>query len=569
MTTLADSFGAGSFGAPTGTDVSTETANTVLTQLLTIAQAQGYWHGDPAHPWNANDPTSLEAVNNAVKEYQRRRGLPTTGQIDLRTVQDVGQVGQYLGGISHPTTPTANTSSTGTATGVQNGQDDRYSPEDIAYYAYQAGFRGEGLRNIVAIALAESNGRGHAVGDSGQSHGLFQIYAPAHPQYDSQRLMDDPLYAAQAAYEISGGGKNFDPWTTWSHTTEAGRNNPAQQYLPVATSAVQKVDSGYRPVNATTSTGTTTAGGGSYSTGGDKNALPPNATPEQVDAYIRQHYPDVAAFMGDKQIHDILFYAGAAGLDETEIMAAIRNTNYWQTHGPSSRAFDQMLATDRAGATQLINQTRIAVDQEYQKQGIHKTKAELDQVTLAYIRGGWSQQDLTRYVANEIGKNPAEMGAGTSANDADRYLAAARAQGLPLSMDTARQWALDVAAGRDTDQGVQAKITALAKGRWQNDPDVLKHIEGGGTAADYFRPYQDAIANVLELNPESVDLINDPKYAAVAGFYDPAAKVKRSMTLGEAMDWARHQPQYASTHNYHAQAANFATSLLREFGAIA
>ncbi len=65
-----------------------------------------------------------------------------------------------------------------------------------------------------AIALAESSGRPEAVGDGGSSFGLWQIHLPAHPQYRGADLTN-PMMNAYAMAQISAGGTNFKPWTTY------------------------------------------------------------------------------------------------------------------------------------------------------------------------------------------------------------------------------------------------------------------------------------------------------------------------------------------------------------------
>jgi Lysozyme like domain len=93
-----------------------------------------------------------------------------------------------------------------------------------------------------AIAFAESKGDPCALGDppapsscsvppSGPStsFGLWQIHVPAHPQYDPARLLE-PVYNAQAALAISGGGRSWGAWSTYNDRTYA-------QYLPGGSTA--------------------------------------------------------------------------------------------------------------------------------------------------------------------------------------------------------------------------------------------------------------------------------------------------------------------------------------------
>lgn len=113
------------------------------------------------------------------------------------------------------------------------------SAEQVADFAYAAGFRGEGLRVAVAVAMAESNGRTGATGDVtiqdakwGPSIGLWQIRSLkaqlATGQQRDGRALYDPAFNARSAYEISGHGASFKLWSTYtngsyrSHLTEAG-----------------------------------------------------------------------------------------------------------------------------------------------------------------------------------------------------------------------------------------------------------------------------------------------------------------------------------------------------------
>jgi hypothetical protein len=79
--------------------------------------------------------------------------------------------------------------------------------------AGQAGFPDANL--AAAVAMAESGGNPGAIGDNGNSIGLWQINLPSHPQYAQANLLD-PNYNAAAAFTISSGGSNWKPWTTYN-----------------------------------------------------------------------------------------------------------------------------------------------------------------------------------------------------------------------------------------------------------------------------------------------------------------------------------------------------------------
>lgn len=100
------------------------------------------------------------------------------------------------------------------------------SDAQIAGYAKAAGFTGDNLAKAVAVALAESSGNANAHNPvpPDNSYGLWQInmlgsMGPARRKQfglSSNEELFNPATNARAAFAISGGGKNFRPWSTYT-----------------------------------------------------------------------------------------------------------------------------------------------------------------------------------------------------------------------------------------------------------------------------------------------------------------------------------------------------------------
>jgi hypothetical protein len=99
--------------------------------------------------------------------------------------------------------------------------------------ARAAGFKGRSLQIALAVAAAESGNFTDLIGDEslGGSYGPWQVHHPSHPEYNIRRLQTDWTYAAKAAYQISGGGRNWGPWTTY-------RNGAYGDYMAQAASVI-------------------------------------------------------------------------------------------------------------------------------------------------------------------------------------------------------------------------------------------------------------------------------------------------------------------------------------------
>jgi hypothetical protein len=102
-----------------------------------------------------------------------------------------------------------------------------------------AGFTGQSLVTAYGIAKAESGGRATAFNPTGmdESYGIFQINMenndPRNPNmgtkrnaaylkkygkigYTGPQSLYDPAINAKIAYDMSKGGTNFQPWTTYT-----------------------------------------------------------------------------------------------------------------------------------------------------------------------------------------------------------------------------------------------------------------------------------------------------------------------------------------------------------------
>lgn len=451
------------------------------------------------------------------------------------------------------------------------------SMEQIAWHLSRAGFAGPTLENMTAIAWAESGGQVDAVGDGGNSHGLFQVHVPSHPQYDAAKLRSDPSYAAKAAWEISGQGRNLNPWTTWSHATAAGKKHNAQQYLEKAKLAVQAVP--YVTKTEPTGNQQGDANPSTVSTSGvdikpavlPKDDLPPDATPEQIEKWVRTNLPNVAPFLGNDEIRKILLAPDIDEIDDLELETRLRKTKYWQTHGRESRDFDRLIADDKNAAIQLVDRAKALLSDQFAKLGVAADDKKLGTVAKNAIRAGWinqageveDQDALNDFAAFALGvqSGDKEFAPGGAAISAEALEATARKYGQTLPQAALKDWTLKILQGQATSEMFSQYVTRLAKSHWKHDADVMGSLDDGLTLEDHFASHAATIAKTLELADDQVDLFGDPKWQQVTQMFDPELKAKRSMTLGEAANLARQDVRYTKTRAYQSQDAEFALRL--------
>ena len=135
---------------------------------------------------------------------------------------------------------------------------------------------------------------------------------------------------------------------------------------------------------------------------------------------------------------------------------------------------------------------------------------------------------------------------------------------VPMSAQTMEKWTEDIVSGRIDEEGFRSYVLEQAKSQF---PSLGAALDRGVTVAQYADPYKQIAARELEMNPEQVDL-NDPRWRAMLDTKD--AKGQRvAMTLSEAQEYLRKQPEWRSTRGANERAASLTESLLRTFGATA
>jgi hypothetical protein len=92
----------------------------------------------------------------------------------------------------------------------------QYTRRDLRQLTRELGFRKPKV--AAAIAMAESSGDPLARGENRKprstDRGLFQINDRWHPEV-TDKCAYDARCNAEAAYEISKGGRDWTPWSTW------------------------------------------------------------------------------------------------------------------------------------------------------------------------------------------------------------------------------------------------------------------------------------------------------------------------------------------------------------------
>jgi murein DD-endopeptidase MepM/ murein hydrolase activator NlpD len=192
-----------------------------------------------------------------------------------------------------------NTPAAGDAGGIVGG-----SRAGLLRFLQSVGFKGDALQTAFAVALAESGGIASRHSDprlkGDDSYGLFQINMigglgpDRRKRYNlrSNKDLYDPRKNAEVAYKMTGGGKNWSRWSTYTKGTFLNYLDDADRLMKKENIGGDNGSMGSLALASTETTGSTMSGG---SRGGNAT-LTTNA---KVEVHVNMNVQIARASIGE------------------------------------------------------------------------------------------------------------------------------------------------------------------------------------------------------------------------------------------------------------------------------
>lgn len=300
------------------------------------------------------------------------------------------------------------------------------------------------------------------------------------------------------------------------------------------------------------------ASGGSPAPSTPYTPPPDAATEEQV----RKDFPHLAYLMDNPEVRDVLLKAAAGGWDLTTLQGELWKTGWWQTTSSNMRLWDQKFAQDNATAMLEWDQRTVSISNLTSQLGFTLSNEDTKWIAGKVLREGWSDEQLKRFLGQLARQNG--LGAGQISDQAAGFKALARSYLSTMSDQQAQEFAIRVAEGSISREGVESLLRSEAKSRFSW---LAPQIDSGMTPEDLFGSTRNAVAQMLEVDPNQIDL-NDPKWSIITAPVMEGNSM-RSMNFYEAQRWARQRPEWRMTDNANQAASQIGLDLLKTMGVVA
>lgn len=251
----------------------------------------------------------------------------------------------------------------------------------------------------------------------------------------------------------------------------------------------------------------------------------------------------------------------------SKFQASLRDTQWWKTHGQSERDYLILQYGDPATAKLKLSQALTQVKQAAAQMGLPLTSAmnsRLNASAYNIVAKGWTSDDLKYYLGQfMVFKSGTHIG-GEVGQALDQLHQFSYAMGIKDSDAWYNSVAKKIAQGTMTVEDAQNALKKTAQGMF---PGWQKQIEAGQTVADLASPYMQSMAQILEINPGSINLF-DPTIKKALQYKDPKTGANSSQPLWDFENTLRNDPRWKQTKNAQDSAMQTAHQVLADFGVV-
>jgi hypothetical protein len=274
----------------------------------------------------------------------------------------------------------------------------------------------------------------------------------------------------------------------------------------------------------------------------------------------------MAAFLNHPEVGPILREAARLRFSPEVLNGRLQRTEWYRHNTEAVRQYEIDLNEDKETTLGRVRLAAARLWDMTQNMGLKLDARIFNQIAEDWVKFGWDETQLRDVVGKWIKYDPnnAEP-VGTIGISVADLKAQAQEYFIDLSDEEAFNLAARIERQELTPEAANLLFRSRAKARYGQ---LAEMIDNGITPSDYFAEHRQAIARTLGMAPSQIDFVKDPKWMGVVEYVDSKG-VRRPMTVGESVNFARHDDRFETTDQGRQQGAQFGLALAKEMGLMA
>lgn len=294
-------------------------------------------------------------------------------------------------------------------------------------------------------------------------------------------------------------------------------------------------------------------------------AKPKNKKDRLDPAEIEREYGFAYQFFkSDPELWKLLQQAINGGWDITRFQAALKDTKWFQNHSDIWRQTEALKYTDPGTYQERLNNMRTQIENLAGQWGARLTNKELSRYAERALLFGWSPDQVLDHIAKEVRPGKGGLYGGNLASMSEQLKQTALANGVRLGDDQIQTWMRQIVKGDADVKQFEQYIRKLAA---QTFSAYGKEIEAGVNVNELAAPYMQSMADILELNPASINMFDKTIRRAMS--HTNAKGEPVPMSLSDFEDSLRADKRWEHTDNARHQLTGYALALGRMWGVTA
>lgn len=268
-------------------------------------------------------------------------------------------------------------------------------------------------------------------------------------------------------------------------------------------------------------------------------------------------------FKSDPELWKLLNQAINQGWGVSQFQAHLKDTKWYKKHSDVWRQTTALKYTDKGTYEERLGNMRSQIKNLAGQWGAQLTEKELRRYSERALLLGWSPDQVLDHIAKDVRPSKQGVYGGQLAGISDQLRRTALANGVRIGEDQLNRWMRQIVKG-DADvsqfESYVRKIAAKTFGAYG------KEIESGVDLADIAAPYVQSMADILELNPASINMFDKTIRKAMSFTNDKGEP--QPMSLTDFEDALRADRRWQFTDGARDQMKGYAIALGKMWGTL-
>lgn len=269
-----------------------------------------------------------------------------------------------------------------------------------------------------------------------------------------------------------------------------------------------------------------------------------------------------ALFKAFPELAALLKKAVAGSWTASKFQVELRQTKWFKKHSDVWRENTALKFSDPATYRERLNNSMTQVQNLMGAFGVRLSDAAAKRVAERALLFGMSEDQIRDLLANHVKPSAAGHYGGQLSGIESELRNTALQNGVRMTDGQLKNWMRAIVRGDSSQEQFETHLRDLAAKTFTLYGDQIK---GGVNLADVAQPYVQTMAELLELNPGSLDLYDPTIRKALSGQVDDKGQ-RVATSISDFEDSLRKDTRWQYTKNAKTQAQGYAASLAKMWG---